>query len=152
MNIKRFVPDCSIHMSHEMAFMREAPDGKYVEFSDLEKILVESAAMRRLLPDFVNCPATEQSVNFFMISGLHYAMSRIVNAQMIGRASLTTIQAFTICTVLDTFANELAGEQFGLFVADEHIVKKWVSKIATEQYMHPAVVDAVTSMNGVSHV
>ncbi|MBO8135536.1 hypothetical protein [Dickeya fangzhongdai] len=152
MNIKRFVPDCSIHMSHEIAFMRETPEGKYVEFSNFEKLLVESAAMRRLLPDFVNCPTTEQSVNFFMIAGLRYAMSRLVNEQIVGRASMTTIQAFTICRVLDAFASELAADRFGLFVADDHVVEKWVSKIAAEQYQHPDVVDAVRSVKGVKHV
>ncbi|CUZ12846.1 Uncharacterised protein [Serratia marcescens] len=32
--MKRFTPDCSIHMSHEMAFMRETPDGAYMEYQD----------------------------------------------------------------------------------------------------------------------
>ena len=32
--MKRYTPDCSIHMSHEIAFMREASDGSYVEYQD----------------------------------------------------------------------------------------------------------------------
>ncbi|ENP0655297.1 hypothetical protein ACCH91_000170 [Serratia marcescens] len=32
--MKRFTPDCSMHMSHEMAFMRETPDGAYMEYQD----------------------------------------------------------------------------------------------------------------------
>ncbi|WP_308354744.1 hypothetical protein [Serratia marcescens] len=32
--MKRYTPDCSMHMSHEMAFMRETPDGEYVEYQD----------------------------------------------------------------------------------------------------------------------
>ena len=32
--MKRYSPDCSMHMSHEMAFMRETPDGAYVEYQD----------------------------------------------------------------------------------------------------------------------
>ncbi|HHB9110222.1 TPA: hypothetical protein ACN7S0_004078 [Klebsiella pneumoniae] len=32
--MKRYSPDCSMHMSHEMAFMRETPDGEYVEYQD----------------------------------------------------------------------------------------------------------------------
>ncbi|MFB5077164.1 hypothetical protein [Raoultella sp. C349492] len=33
--MKRYTPDCSIHMSHEIAFMREIPLGSYVEYQDL---------------------------------------------------------------------------------------------------------------------
>lgn len=32
--MKRYTPDCSMHMSHEMAYMRETPDGGYVEYQD----------------------------------------------------------------------------------------------------------------------
>ncbi|HAU4402092.1 TPA: hypothetical protein ACNH4I_003301 [Serratia marcescens] len=32
--MKRYTPDCSMHMSHEMAFMRETPDGAYMEYQD----------------------------------------------------------------------------------------------------------------------
>ncbi|BEM40700.1 hypothetical protein K1Y37_15285 [Serratia marcescens] len=32
--MKRFTPDCSMHMSHEIAFMRETPDGAYMEYQD----------------------------------------------------------------------------------------------------------------------
>lgn len=33
-SVKRYTPDCSMHMSHEMAFMRETPEGGYVEYQD----------------------------------------------------------------------------------------------------------------------
>lgn len=41
--LKRYTPDCSIHMSAEIAFMRENPTGSYVEFNDyfvLETLLL----------------------------------------------------------------------------------------------------------------
>lgn len=32
--MKRYTPDCSMHVSHEMAFMRETSDGAYIEYQD----------------------------------------------------------------------------------------------------------------------
>ncbi|CAB1206719.1 hypothetical protein FB6_0025 [Serratia marcescens] len=32
--MKRYTPDCSMHMSHEIAYMRETPEGGYVEYQD----------------------------------------------------------------------------------------------------------------------
>lgn len=32
--MKRYTPDCSMHMAHEIAFMRETPEGGYVEYQD----------------------------------------------------------------------------------------------------------------------
>ncbi|ATN93615.1 hypothetical protein VW6B_11 [Pseudomonas phage VW-6B] len=32
--MKHYSPDCSMHMSHEIAYMRETPDGGYVEYQD----------------------------------------------------------------------------------------------------------------------
>ncbi|HGM6655057.1 MULTISPECIES: hypothetical protein [Serratia] len=39
--MKRYTPDCSVHMSHEIAFMREIPDGGYVEYQDHAAIKVQ---------------------------------------------------------------------------------------------------------------
>lgn len=36
--MKRYTPDCSVHMSHEFAFMRETPLGGYVEYQDLAAV------------------------------------------------------------------------------------------------------------------
>ncbi|QHA85574.1 hypothetical protein [Serratia rhizosphaerae] len=41
--IKRYTPDCSIHMNHEMAFMRELAGGEYVKYSDHQQLLDELA-------------------------------------------------------------------------------------------------------------
>jgi hypothetical protein len=38
--MKRYNPDCSIHMSHEMAFMRETPTGDFVKCSDANHVLI----------------------------------------------------------------------------------------------------------------
>jgi hypothetical protein len=48
--MKRFNPDCSIHMSHEMAFMRETPTGDYVKCSDANQMLIELRERLEALP------------------------------------------------------------------------------------------------------
>lgn len=37
-SVKRYIPDCSIHMSHEIAFMRETTKGQYVEYLDYQQL------------------------------------------------------------------------------------------------------------------
>lgn len=48
--IKRYNPDCSIHMNHEVAFMRELAGGEYVKYSDHQQLLdalaAENAALK----------------------------------------------------------------------------------------------------------
>lgn len=48
--IKRYNPDCSIHMNHEVAFMRELVGGEYVKYSDHQQLLAavvaENAALK----------------------------------------------------------------------------------------------------------
>lgn len=39
--MKRYTPDCSMHMSHEIAFMRETSDGSYVEYQDHVAVKVQ---------------------------------------------------------------------------------------------------------------
>ncbi len=39
--MKRYNPDYAVHMSHEMAFMRETPTGDYVKCSDANQMLIE---------------------------------------------------------------------------------------------------------------
>ncbi|SQJ22226.1 Uncharacterised protein [Serratia rubidaea] len=52
--IKRYTPDCSIHMNHEMAFMRELAGGEYVKYSDHQQILAAVVAENAALKD-VRC-------------------------------------------------------------------------------------------------
>ncbi|CAI1761238.1 hypothetical protein [Serratia proteamaculans] len=39
--LKRYTPDSSIHMSHEFSFMRETPEGGYVEYGDYATLFAE---------------------------------------------------------------------------------------------------------------
>lgn len=48
--MKRYTPDCSIHMSHEMAFMRENPNGDYVKCADAMHCLVELRQRLEVMP------------------------------------------------------------------------------------------------------
>ena len=38
--VKRYIPDCSIHSSNEIAFMRETTKGTHVDYSDYQALLV----------------------------------------------------------------------------------------------------------------
>lgn len=42
-NVKRFEPDYQIQMNHELAFMRECPAGRYVQFDVLADLVEQNA-------------------------------------------------------------------------------------------------------------
>ncbi|MBC3228329.1 hypothetical protein [Serratia fonticola] len=48
--MKRYNPDCSIHMSHEIAFMRETPTGDFVKCSDANQSLIELRQRLEVMP------------------------------------------------------------------------------------------------------
>ncbi|WP_447886331.1 hypothetical protein [Serratia fonticola] len=48
--MKRYNPDCSIHMSHEIAFMRETPTGDFVKCSDANQSLIELRQRLEAMP------------------------------------------------------------------------------------------------------
>lgn len=88
--IKRYNPDCSMHMTHEIAFMREADGGEYVKYSDHQQLLTENALMLKLLTDI-----SENHVEYFSegesgmfagvpldyVSEINMYISRDVNAE-----------------------------------------------------------------------
>ena len=47
--IKRYIPDCSIHSSNEIAFMRETTQGDYVSYRDYLNLAVRVEAQKEYI-------------------------------------------------------------------------------------------------------
>lgn len=82
--IKRFNPDFSLSISHELAYMRETPEGGYVEYGDYATLFAELETVK------AERDALEQRVNALAVenAGLHEAISEIADALETGTDGL----------------------------------------------------------------
>lgn len=143
--IKRFNPDFSLSISHELAYMRETPEGGYVAhgdyatlFSELEVVKAERDALaveNAALKDAITTHS--QSTHFCEICGKDDPCSTddvcyVLNETPATSAVLAAIEARGVERLADKLDAEIEQIMRGAFFYDDISSREAISKMVRE--------------------